>query len=161
MSHLKLTRLSLCVLAGIALAAVAGAATATYVMGRDTPPTPTYAIDSLSVPPKEIVHKDHTGLWARQVADAMGIKNRAVGWEIQHYRPGGSLNKHQHSDGVHVFYILSGTADYHIGDQTYHVRPGTFIYCPENIPHSMEVTGDAELTLVWFSGPALSRLAPR
>jgi mannose-6-phosphate isomerase-like protein (cupin superfamily) len=159
LAYVKQAKFLLILIGAIALASAAVAAT--YIMGCDTPPKPTYAIDSLSVPAKEIVHKDHTGLWARQVCDAMGIPNRAVSWEIHNYRPGGSLNKHMHTDSVHVFYILSGTADYHIGDQTYHVRPGTFIYCPENIPHSMEVTGNAELSYVWFSGPAPSRLAPR
>lgn len=152
LAYLKQAKFLLILIGAIALGSAAVAAT--YIMGCDTPPTPTYAIDSLSVPPKEIVHKDHTGLWARQVCDAMGIKNRAVSWEIHIYRPGGSLNQHQHEAGVHVFYVLSGTGDFTIGENTYRARPGTFIYCPEGIPHSMKVVGDENLVYVWFSGPA-------
>jgi quercetin dioxygenase-like cupin family protein len=142
----------------VAVIALAGAAVAaTYVMGRDTPPTPTYAIYAPSVPPAGVVHEHHIGLRARHIMDRMGVNNPEIGFEIHIYRPGGQLVKHTHEDGVHVLYILQGMADYTIGNTTYRVRPGTFVYCAEGIPHSMKVVGKKDLVLVWFSGPAPKR----
>jgi quercetin dioxygenase-like cupin family protein len=84
----------------------------------------------------------------------MGITKRRVGAEIQIYSPGGGINKHQHEGAVHVLYILEGAADYTIGEQTYRAGPGTMLYLPERVPHSMEVVGKKNLILVWFDGPA-------
>ena len=155
MLHLKGIKLLLCVLGGIAVAGIAGAAT--YVIGQDALPSPTYAIDTNSVAPVKVDHPDHTLLSARQVLKNMGITRQAVGAEIHIYAPGGSLNKHQHENRVHMFYILEGTGDFTIGNDTYRARPGTMLYLPERTPHSMKVMGDKNLVYVWFSGPAPTR----
>jgi quercetin dioxygenase-like cupin family protein len=115
---------------------------------------PIYAVDIRSVPAVEVAHPHHVGLRARRAFKHMGITNGRIQAEIHTYSPGGGIVEHQHEDMVHVFYILEGSANYTIGDKTYRARPGTMLYMPERLPHSMKVVGKDNLVVVWFDGPA-------
>ena len=48
---------------------------------------------------------------------------------------------HVHTREAEAFYILEGTMTYRAGDETFALRPGSFIFLPAEVPHAFRVTG--------------------
>ena len=53
-----------------------------------------------------------------------------------------------------VIYIVSGDGVVHVDDETHPIRRGTCIYLPPGLPHCLENSGEAPLTLVGMFCPA-------
>jgi mannose-6-phosphate isomerase-like protein (cupin superfamily) len=53
-----------------------------------------------------------------------------------------------------VIYIVSGDGVVHVDDETHPIRRGTCIYLPPGLPHCLENSGEAPLTLVGTFCPA-------
>jgi quercetin dioxygenase-like cupin family protein len=67
------------------------------------------------------------------------------------------LHVHRHED--ETFFVLEGTYAFTVGEQSVVAPAGTTVFAPRDVPHSMEVVGDAPgrvLTLV--SPPGLERM---
>jgi len=48
---------------------------------------------------------------------------------------------HVHTREAEAFYVLDGTMTYQAGDETFALRPGSFIFLPAQVPHAFRVTG--------------------
>ncbi|MGH2728999.1 MAG: cupin domain-containing protein [Actinomycetota bacterium] len=59
---------------------------------------------------------------------------------------------HTHPGGEAV-YVLEGTLDYHIGDETVSGGPGSFFYVPEGTVEHFEATGDTPLRVLVIYTP--------
>src|SRR2546425_11101671 len=49
-----------------------------------------------------------------------------------------------------IYFVMSGTAEWTVGEETFTAEPGTAIYHPSQVLHRMVNTGTAPLRAVWF-----------
>lgn len=71
--------------------------------------------------------------------------------------PGQAVTPHFHGHTEEVYYIIEGTGEMRIGDETAEVGPGDAVYIPPNHVHSLRNTGDTPMRIVLVCGPAFSR----
>src|SRR5215475_1856981 len=57
--------------------------------------------------------------------------------------PGFAPPVHRHLDEDEMFYVLSGSAEFRCGDDTFAAGPGDFVLLPVGVPHTFLV-GDAQ-----------------
>ena len=62
---------------------------------------------------------------------------------------GGYYPLHSHPS-PEIYFILSGTAEWTVGDETFIATPGMAIYHASNVPHRMVNQGTEPLRTVWF-----------
>jgi mannose-6-phosphate isomerase-like protein (cupin superfamily) len=65
---------------------------------------------------------------------------RMHSFDIQTHSPGITLPEHKNPE--EIAYILRGTGEVIAGDKCYKVRPGSLVYTPEGIPHTVKNTSD-------------------
>ena len=63
--------------------------------------------------------------------------------------PGGHYPTHFHP-APEIYFVLSGTAEWTIGEETFTAKPGMAIYHAPNAPHRMINTGAEPFRTVWF-----------
>lgn len=64
---------------------------------------------------------------------------------------------HTHSREDESYYILKGSVNYTIGDNTFTVNEGEYVYLPKDVPHAFRVlSAEAEL-LMWLSPAGLDQ----
>ena len=61
---------------------------------------------------------------------------------------------HQHDDGGHVLYIVSGHGTATLDGQPVSLKPGALVHVPKGVKHSITATG-GRITLVDFVGHAV------
>jgi quercetin dioxygenase-like cupin family protein len=66
---------------------------------------------------------------------------------------GGATPVHLHTREAEAFYLLDGTMTYLAGEQTYQLRPGSFIYLPTGVPHAFRITGETPASLLAITVP--------
>lgn len=62
---------------------------------------------------------------------------------------GGDYPLHAHA-APELYFVISGQAEWTVGDQTFTAEAGTAIYHPPHAPHRMVNTGDQPLRTIWF-----------
>jgi quercetin dioxygenase-like cupin family protein len=79
---------------------------------------------------------------------------------------------HVHRREDECFFVLDGALTVRIGDQTFDARPGSFVFCPRDVPHLLTVESDevrmltlcipggVEQLFVELGEPATSRTLP-
>jgi quercetin dioxygenase-like cupin family protein len=60
---------------------------------------------------------------------------------LHRIQPGHELLPHAHHY-EQIVYMLSGTADFHVGDEVHRLAPGGLIVVPPNVVHHIEVVGN-------------------
>lgn len=60
---------------------------------------------------------------------------------------------HHHAVTEEIYYILSGTADMSLADETRSVRPGDAIAIPPGVRHTIRNTGPGELVFLCTCAP--------
>lgn len=63
--------------------------------------------------------------------------------------PGATYAAHAHP-APEIYYVMSGTARWTVGDETFDAKPGTAIYRAPNALHRMINTGDETLRVCWM-----------
>ncbi len=63
------------------------------------------------------------------------------------------VNLHQHDDHTDAFYVLSGEAEFQLGEEVVRVGPGSFIAVPPGVTHGFRVAGESELRLLNIHAP--------
>ena len=71
---------------------------------------------------------------------------------------GAAVGLHHHIEPEEVYYILNGKGLMTVGDETREVEKGDAIFIPRGEVHSLENTGDVEMTIALVCGPAYSQL---
>jgi len=72
--------------------------------------------------------------------------------QLTKFGPVGGSSPHTHTYN-HAFYFLSGTCSVKIGEQTWHVQPGTFVKVPAQEQHSVTNTGSEDLIFLVIYDP--------
>ena len=80
---------------------------------------------------------------------AFGVPQKDVLMGVLDLDPGGYYPFHAHP-APEMYYVVSGTAQWSVGDETFTAAPGMAIYHPPNTPHRMVNTGAETLHTVWF-----------
>jgi mannose-6-phosphate isomerase-like protein (cupin superfamily) len=62
--------------------------------------------------------------------------------------------RHVHHAEDEAFYLLSGEAEFLVGDQTWPVTSGGYVYLPRDVPHSFRVGAAAPARLLQWTYPA-------
>ena len=71
---------------------------------------------------------------------------------IAHFQPGTSAFPHSH-EWEHAMYILEGEGKMKVADEENIIKKGMLIFVPRDAVHSLENTGQGELTVLGISGP--------
>ncbi|MBY6090601.1 MULTISPECIES: cupin domain-containing protein [Rhodobacterales] len=66
---------------------------------------------------------------------------------------------HKH-ENEQIAYIVSGTVDFHVGDEVVRMGPGAIITVPPNVMHHAVVVGDEEVINIDVFTPARPEYAP-
>lgn len=61
---------------------------------------------------------------------------------------------HFHEREDEAFYLLEGTLEVMVGDQSYQAGPGAFVFLPRLVPHSWRVIGAEPVRMLAFFTPA-------
>lgn len=80
---------------------------------------------------------------------AFGIPHDDVAMGVLDLDPGGYYPAHAHP-APEVYYVVSGTARWTVGGETFTAAAGSVIYHAPNVPHRMVNDGDEPLRTVWF-----------
>lgn len=109
------------------------------------------------VAPEDIVwHKTDLGeeFWlSDRVVDA-GYTS-AYDAQLSKFGPGGGSPPHHHTYN-HAFYFLSGTGGVRIGEQSRHVKAGTFVKVPAYVQHSVTNDGTEDLVFLVIYDPPIN-----
>jgi mannose-6-phosphate isomerase-like protein (cupin superfamily) len=63
------------------------------------------------------------------------------------------VDLHQHADHVDSFYILSGEAEFQVGDDVFRAGPGSFVAAPAGVTHGFRNAGNDELRMLNVHAP--------
>ena len=55
---------------------------------------------------------------------------------------------HVHHDEDEAFYLLEGALTVRVGEETFTAEPGSFVFCPRDVPHLLTVESDVARMLV-------------
>jgi mannose-6-phosphate isomerase-like protein (cupin superfamily) len=77
---------------------------------------------------------------------------RAFSLLVNEIRPGFAGREHQH-DVEHGMYIIRGRGRFSLEGREYPVGPGTAIFTPSHVPHSLACEGDEPLQYVVIYAP--------
>ena len=56
---------------------------------------------------------------------------------VQKIKPGKGTGLHYHKDVDEIFYVIEGTGTAVLGDKTYNIEAGDFIFIPKNLDHKV------------------------
>ena len=79
----------------------------------------------------------------------LGVPQKDVVMGILDLDAGGYYPAHAHP-APEIYFVMSGTAEWTVGEETFTAEPGTAIYHPSNVLHRMVNKGTAPLRTVWF-----------
>ncbi len=68
--------------------------------------------------------------------------------------PGFAPPLHRHLEEDEMFYVLSGTAEFHCRDQVLPAGPGDFVLLPVGLPHTFLVGPDEPLRVLQITTPS-------
>jgi mannose-6-phosphate isomerase-like protein (cupin superfamily) len=111
--------------------------------------------------PRATVHRAGEG--ERHLAGNSEILIKATGEEtagsfflsestIEPHFPGPPLHTHEHLHDM--FFVLEGTLQMRLGEETLEIQPGAFVCVPPGVPHTFSNPGDAPVRFLNFNTPA-------
>lgn len=91
-------------------------------------------------------------------AEKMGKLSLASGDHLyaglNSFLPGQEHAAHVHADQDKLYFVLGGSGDAQVGDETHQVRRGDLILAPAGIPHGLKNSGlEPLVVLVVFAPP--------
>ncbi|RQG99409.1 cupin domain-containing protein [Natrarchaeobius oligotrophus] len=84
--------------------------------------------------------------------DVTGSERFSAG--IVNLDPGRGHELHTHPDSDELLFVISGTGEQIVGDETREIGPGELVYVPENVEHGTMNTGWETLQLLAVYAPA-------
>ncbi len=110
-----------------------------------------YAIHEDDVQAKALLGRDVLQL----LTEESGCRNISMG--VSFFAPHAHAPGHIHEKEEEVIYIVAGRGRMHVGNSFEKIRPGTAVYIPAGMEHSVENTGDEPIKLVYaFSPPVIA-----
>jgi mannose-6-phosphate isomerase-like protein (cupin superfamily) len=78
-----------------------------------------------------------------------GATSVIMGW----HKPGEGPPDHVHSNQEEIFFIVKGTYEVTVGDQTSAAGPGTLVFIPRNVVHRFKNVGDTTACMLDWTLP--------
>jgi quercetin dioxygenase-like cupin family protein len=69
------------------------------------------------------------------------------------FDPDFEVSPHSHDDHVDAFYVLEGTVEFTLGDETVQAGPGTFVAIPPDTVHGFANRGPGRACVLNFHAP--------
>jgi mannose-6-phosphate isomerase-like protein (cupin superfamily) len=69
---------------------------------------------------------------------------------------GARVGRHHHLETEEIYYILQGSGQMTVGDETRQVEPGDAIFIPRRNTHTLENTGQTPMLILLVCGPTFS-----
>ncbi|MCH8086692.1 MAG: cupin domain-containing protein [Chloroflexi bacterium] len=87
----------------------------------------------------------------RLIGNKAPVAVKGVSLVVSALDPGATYPSHSHP-APEIYYFLKGRAECTWGDETFIAEPGTVVYTPPNLPHSMRNIGDdpVEAVIFWW-----------
>lgn len=70
---------------------------------------------------------------------------------FNHFPPGCVGREHVHDGRLQVYYVVTGTGEATIDDETIKLKPGMIVYVPRGVKHSTKADPEQELMYVVFN----------
>lgn len=74
---------------------------------------------------------------------------------LTHVLPSGKFNLHR-DDYHHVFYVVKGTGEVYLGDETHPIEPGSIVEIPAGTSHGYQNTSNILLEIITINIPKIS-----
>ena len=71
--------------------------------------------------------------------------------DVHRYQEGGFSVTNVHGHCEQGYFIMDGEGEVNVGNETYKVTKGSYVFIPRNAPHSLRNTGKGELVLLFMS----------
>lgn len=108
---------------------------------------------------KPVIHAPRDqGLVCTLISETL-TGSATIGAGLGHLRPGEYHLKHHHPDGEEFYVFTKGAATVHIDGEDVIAGPGTAVFIPTGVVHSIRNEGHEPVELVWgISRPEYSQI---
>jgi quercetin dioxygenase-like cupin family protein len=90
--------------------------------------------------------------WVKLVGpDTGGCQNMVLG--VVTFPPGSDPGPHRHEREEEIIYVIAGTGETRVGDQTLPLEPGIAVFTEPGVEHGVRNTGTEPLVLVSVFSP--------
>ena len=73
--------------------------------------------------------------------------------DIYCFEPGQEQKAHSHAENDKIYYVLEGSGDFTVGDETIAGISGTVVLCPPGVDHGVFNSGAGRLVVLVFMAP--------
>jgi mannose-6-phosphate isomerase-like protein (cupin superfamily) len=73
--------------------------------------------------------------------------------DVYGFEPGQEQTAHAHAGSDKIYFVLEGTAEVRIGDETRPLGPGEAAHAGPGVPHAVSNPGPGRLTVLVFMAP--------
>lgn len=87
--------------------------------------------------------------WKILVGNGFPIPQQDVMMGVLDLEAGGYYPAHSHP-APEIYFVMSGTAEWTVGEETFRVKAGSTIYHAPNVAHRMVNDGTEPLKTIWF-----------
>ena len=112
-----------------------------------------YTIHETEIEPKELPGRKHRMIISPEHFGP--AKHMAMG--TADFPPRSHAPAHVHPKEEEILYVLSGEGNVYFNGESEPVRPGTCIYVPPGVEHSIENTSDEVLRVVYIFSPPVKQ----
>jgi mannose-6-phosphate isomerase-like protein (cupin superfamily) len=77
--------------------------------------------------------------------------------DVYTFEAGQSQAGHRHSDSDKIYFVLQGTGQFQVDDETARLGEGALVFCPAGSEHAVENPGPERLALLVFMAPPPGR----
>jgi mannose-6-phosphate isomerase-like protein (cupin superfamily) len=95
----------------------------------------------------------HFGAYSRYLVNPDNLGSAYFDFRISRYPEGGRVEPHVHDVAEHVYLVTAGRGEARCGDELRSVGPGTVLFVPPGITHSIANTGADDLEFVVVTSP--------
>jgi len=79
--------------------------------------------------------------------------------DVYGLEPGQEQRPHSHSDADKIYYVISGSGTFVVGDETREAVTGEIVFAPSGQEHGVRNTTDSRLVLLVFMSPNPNAIA--
>jgi mannose-6-phosphate isomerase-like protein (cupin superfamily) len=111
----------------------------------------THTIHEDEIQPVSLPGRDH-----KMIIGPMNFgpaKNMCFG--LADFPPHKHAPAHVHEESEEILYILTGSGEFYFDDQPEAIKPGTCVFVPPGVVHSINNTSDEVLKVVYVFSPAV------
>ena len=73
--------------------------------------------------------------------------------DVYGFEPGQTQTAHAHAGSDKIYYVVEGTAEIQIADETQRCGPGTAAHAGPGVPHAVSNPGPGRLSVLVFMAP--------